>query len=202
MQEIVLCTLDNLAMKHMSKSNNIKLKFQNHVAANRAISTVETTNGNQLTVPGRRGLPRQHSHGDRRSSQPGGESSPKPYKSITIPAIKTKDQIEGGVLHHLIVWKRLVTSLPPPLFHWLLALGEPPAADPVARFAGGGSPAGAGSSYFGAPVAANMRPELREERGIERRRRGEAECVGGDGHCGEESRSLGFLESRCHTVIG
>jgi hypothetical protein len=75
-------------------------------------------------------------------------------------------------------------------------LGEPPAADPVAGFTGGGSPAGASSSYFGGPAVADVRPELGEGRRIERWQRGEAEYVGGNGHGREESRLLGFWESR------
>ena len=74
-------------------------------------------------------------------------------------------------------------------------LGDPPAADPVAGFAGGRSPAAAGSSYFGGPAAAEARPELGEGRGV-KPRWGEAEYVGGNGHGREESRLLGFWESR------
>jgi len=50
-QAKVLHTSENLEMKHMSKSNNIKLKFQDHMDANKGISS----GGHewyQLTVPG------------------------------------------------------------------------------------------------------------------------------------------------------
>ena len=64
----------------------------------------EATEGNELTLPGGWEAPRQPSQGDRhRSSQPNHDSSPKPYKSTTIPAIKTEDLLEGERFDHLLV---------------------------------------------------------------------------------------------------
>jgi hypothetical protein len=99
----------------MSKSNNIKLKFQDHMDANRGISS-GGHEWSQLTVPGRWGLPRQPGQGDRRrSSQPDSNSSPKPYKSTTIPAVRTEDPLEGRILHHLLVRKLVYQSFSAPV---------------------------------------------------------------------------------------
>ena len=99
----------------MSKSNNIKLKFQDHMDANKGISS----GGHewyQLTVPGRWVLPCQPGQGDRcRSSQPNRDSYPKPYKSTTIPAVRTEDPLEGGILHHLLVQKLVYQSFSAPV---------------------------------------------------------------------------------------
>jgi len=73
-------------------------------------------------------------------------------------------------------------------------LGDPPTADTITGFAGSRSPAGANSSYFGRPAAAEARKELGEGRSFEPRW-GEAEYVGGNGHGREELRLLGLWES-------
>ena len=99
----------------MSKSNNIKLKFQGHMDANRGISSGDHE-WYQLTVPGRWVLPCQPGQGDRcRSSQPNRDSYPKPYKSTTIPVVRKVDPLEGGILHHLLVRKLVYQSFSAPV---------------------------------------------------------------------------------------